>query len=48
MLLIMADPLSLLRKYNIENKEIITDGDNVILGEWSWPKTVMTNYLVHG
>lgn len=44
----MADPLSLLREYNINNKEIITEGDNVIFGEFSWPKTAMTNYLVYG
>ncbi|XP_063864650.1 parafibromin-like [Scylla paramamosain] len=44
----MADPLSLLREYNVNNKEIITDGDNVIFGDFSWPKTVMTNYLVYG
>ena len=44
----MADPLSILRQYNVNKKEIITKGDNVIFGELSWPKTVNTNYQVYG
>ncbi|KAK7086442.1 accessory factor associated with RNA polymerase II [Halocaridina rubra] len=44
----MADPLSILRQYNVNTKEIITKGDNIIFGEFSWPKTVKTNYLVYG
>ncbi|XP_018015837.1 parafibromin [Hyalella azteca] len=44
----MADPLSLLRQYNVSKKEIITKSDNVIFGEFSWPKTVKTNYQVYG
>ncbi|XP_045582746.1 parafibromin isoform X2 [Procambarus clarkii] len=44
----MADPLSILRQYNVNKKEIITKGDNIIFGEFSWPKTVKTNYLVYG
>ncbi|XP_076056090.1 cell division cycle 73 hyrax isoform X1 [Oratosquilla oratoria] len=44
----MADPLSLLRQYNVNKKEINTKGDNIIFGEFSWPKTVKTNYLVYG
>uniref|UniRef100_A0A2P2I2X2 Parafibromin-like n=1 Tax=Hirondellea gigas TaxID=1518452 RepID=A0A2P2I2X2_9CRUS len=43
----MADPLSLLRQYNVSKKEIINK-DNVIFGEFSWPKTVKTNYQVYG
>jgi len=44
----MGDPLSLLRQFNVNRKEIITKGDNVIFGEYSWPKTVKTNYLIYG
>lgn len=44
----MADPLSLLRQYNVNKKEIINKTDNVIFGEFSWPKTVKTNYQVYG
>ncbi|XP_066970994.1 parafibromin [Macrobrachium rosenbergii] len=44
----MADPLSILRQYNVNKKDIITKDDNIIFGEFSWPKTVKTNYLVYG
>lgn len=44
----MADPLSLLRQYNINQKKIIEKDDNIIFGEFSWPKTVKTNYVIWG
>ncbi|XP_042534180.1 parafibromin-like [Dipodomys spectabilis] len=42
----MADVLSVLRQYNIQKKEIVVNGDEVIFGEFSWPKNVKTNYTV--
>lgn len=42
----MADPLSLLRQYNVNKKEIIKRGNQIIFGEFSWPKNVKTNYLM--
>ncbi|XP_022218858.2 parafibromin [Drosophila obscura] len=44
----MADPLSLLRQYNINKKEIIERENQIIFGEFSWPKSVKTNYLKYG
>lgn len=44
----MADPLSLLRQYNVNKKEISEKANQIIFGEYSWPKTVKTNYLVWG
>ena len=44
----MADPLSLLRQYNINKKEIIERDGQIIFGEFSWPKNVKTNYLKYG
>lgn len=44
----MADPLSLLRQYNINKKEIIEREGQIIFGEFSWPKNVKTNYLKYG
>ncbi|KAH8420844.1 hypothetical protein KR222_006504 [Zaprionus bogoriensis] len=44
----MADPLSLLRQYNINKKEIIERDNQIIFGEFSWPKNVKTNYLKYG
>ncbi|OXU19054.1 hypothetical protein TSAR_007446 [Trichomalopsis sarcophagae] len=44
----MADPLSLLRQYNVNKKEIIERDKQIIFGEISWPKTVKTNYLTYG
>lgn len=43
----MADPLSILRQYNVNKKEIIERDNNIIFGEFSWPKTVKTNYLMY-
>ncbi|XP_015921054.1 parafibromin [Parasteatoda tepidariorum] len=44
----MADPLSFLRKYNVNKKPINERNNQIIFGEYSWPKTVKTNYLVWG
>ncbi|KAK3928824.1 Parafibromin [Frankliniella fusca] len=44
----MADPLSLLRQYNVNKKEIIERESQIIFGEFSWPKNVKTNYLMWG
>ncbi|CAH1999441.1 unnamed protein product [Acanthoscelides obtectus] len=44
----MADPLSLLRQYNVNKKEIIEKDGHIIFGEFSWPKNVKTNYLMYG
>ncbi|KAK3590593.1 hypothetical protein CHS0354_001618 [Potamilus streckersoni] len=44
----MADVLSILRQYNINKKDIIEKDDQVIFGEFAWPKTARTNYLVWG
>lgn len=45
----MADVLSVLRQYTIQKKEIVVQEDKVIFGrEFSWPKTVKTNYVVWG
>ncbi|KAL3279058.1 hypothetical protein HHI36_016573 [Cryptolaemus montrouzieri] len=43
----MTDPLSLLRQYNVNKKEIIERDGQIIFGEFSWPKKVETNYLIH-
>lgn len=44
----MADPLSLLRQYNIKKREIVERENQIIFGEFSWPKNVKTNYLKYG
>jgi len=44
----MADPLSLLRQYSMQRKQIIERDNNIIFGEFSWPKTVKTNYVIYG
>lgn len=45
----MADVLSVLRQYSIQKKEIVVQEDKVTFGrEFSWPKTVKTNYVVWG
>ena len=36
----MADPLSLLRQFNINRKTIVERDNHIIFGEFSWPKTV--------
>ncbi|EDO35837.1 predicted protein [Nematostella vectensis] len=42
----MADPLSLLRQYNTNKKEITEIGDDVLFDEFSFPKTAKTNYVI--
>ncbi|XP_031574369.1 parafibromin-like [Actinia tenebrosa] len=42
----MADPLSLLRQFNINKKEIQEIEDEVIFDEFSFPKTAKTNYVI--
>ena len=45
----MADPLSLLRQYNIQGKQIEEKDDKyIIFGEFMWPKTVKTNFRIYG
>jgi len=44
----MADPLSLLRHHNMAGKTIEEDGKNIMFGEFSWPKTVKTNFRIVG
>lgn len=44
----MADPLSLLRQYNVNKREVIERDTQIIFGEFSWPKNVKTNYLKYG
>lgn len=44
----MADPLSLLRPYNMKKREIIEREGQIIFGEFSWPKNVKTNYMKYG
>ncbi|KAL4219028.1 accessory factor associated with RNA polymerase II [Mactra antiquata] len=44
----MADVLSILRQYNINKKEIVERDDQIIFGEFAWPKDVKTNYLEWG
>lgn len=44
----MADPLTMLRLYNIEKKEIKFQNNRIFFGDLSWPKTVETNYLIYG
>jgi len=44
----MADPLSLLRQFNMQRKTIVERDGQVIFGEFSWPKTVKTNYVEYG
>ncbi|VVC26130.1 Hypothetical protein CINCED_3A001888, partial [Cinara cedri] len=44
----MADPLTFLRTYNINKKEIIIKDNHILFGDLSWPKTVNTNFLMYG
>lgn len=44
----MADPLGVLRQYNVSKKEIIERESQILFGEISWPKNVKTNYLTYG
>ena len=44
----MADVLSILRQFNTNKKEIIDKDDQVVFGEFSWPKNAKTNYTIYG
>jgi len=44
----MADPLSLLRQFSMQRKTIVERDNHIIFGEFSWPKTVKTNYVQWG
>ncbi|XP_077986293.1 parafibromin-like [Glandiceps talaboti] len=44
----MADLLSILRQYNTQKKDIVTKDDQVILGDFAWPKTAKTNFVSWG
>ncbi|RWS30030.1 parafibromin-like protein [Leptotrombidium deliense] len=44
----MADPLSLLRQYNVNKRDIVEKNNFICFGEYCWPKIVKTNYLVYG
>ncbi|XP_072176223.1 parafibromin-like [Diadema setosum] len=44
----MADVLSILRLYHSQNKEINERDNDVIFGEFSWPKDTKTNYVICG
>ncbi len=44
----MADVLGLLREYHIGNKDIVETNDEIIFGEFAWPKKVKTNYAMWG
>ena len=42
----MADPLSLLRQYNINKKEIIERAGEIMFDEFSFPRIAKTNYVI--
>lgn len=44
----MTDPLSLLRQYNVNKREVIERNGQITFGEFSWPKNVKTKYLKYG
>lgn len=43
----MADPLSQLRQFHINGKEIKEHNGYIIFGDHGWPKNVNTNYLTY-
>ena len=43
----MADPLSQLRQFHINGREIREHNGYIIFGDHGWPKTVKTNYQVY-
>ena len=43
-----TDPLSLLRQFNMQKRQIIERDNNIIFGDFSWPKVIKTNYAIHG
>ncbi|OQV25583.1 Parafibromin [Hypsibius exemplaris] len=44
----MADPLSMLRDFNITKREIVERDDLIIFGDIAFKKSANTNYLVYG
>ncbi len=44
----MADVLSVLRQYNTEKRDVLEKDDQVIFGDFAWPKSAKTNYLIYG
>ncbi len=44
----MADVLDVLREYHLNNKPILENQDEIIFGEFAWPKNAKTNYLMWG
>ena len=44
----MADALSVLRQHNIEKREIVERDDQIVLGDFAWPKTARTSYVIWG
>lgn len=43
----MADPLTLLRQFNINKRDVAEKDDQIIFGEFSYLKNVKTNYMVY-
>lgn len=43
----MADPLTLLRQFNINKRDVSEKEDVIIFGEFSYPKNVKTNYMIY-
>jgi len=43
----MADPLSQLRQFHINRREIKEHNDYIIFGDHGWPKSVHTNYQIY-
>jgi len=44
----MADPLSLLREFTVNDGNIVEKDGKIIFGEFGWSKNVKTNYLIYG
>ena len=44
----MADAISLLRQFTIENKEYSIENDRFVFNDLAYPKDIKTNYLVYG
>lgn len=44
----MADAISLLRQFIIENKEFTVENDRFVFNDLAYPKDIKTNYLVYG
>lgn len=44
----MADALTLLRQFTIDNKDYTIENDRFVFNDVAYPKDVKTNYLVYG